>query len=141
MILALAFDILLVLSCVYAVACGDRDGRIMALICIAASLVSHLILRGNATRYSGVEFEVMIVDIITLIGFMAVALNSSRFWPLWIAGLQLTTLFAHVSKEVAIGLVPQVYATAAVFWSYPILLILAAGTWRARRRRWFSHQG
>jgi hypothetical protein len=30
--------------------------------------------------------------------------------------------------------VPVAYRAAAVFWSYPILLILAIGTWRTHRR-------
>lgn len=140
-ILVFAFDTLLVISCLYAVIRGDWDSRTIALICTGASLVSHLLLRSNATRYSGVEVGVMTVDLVTFAGFLAVALASSRYWPLWVAGFQLTTLFAHASKEIEMGLVPQVYATAAVFWSYPILLILAAGTWRAHRRRSFADAG
>jgi hypothetical protein len=63
-----------------------------------------------------------------------VALRSSRFWPLWVAGLQLTTSVAHVLKAVNADLLPHAYAAAARFWSYPILLIIAIGIWRGQNR-------
>ena len=77
----------------------------------------------------------MSVDVVTLAAFTALALRSSRFWPMWIAGLQLTTDIAHLMKAVDPTLFPQVYAAAAQIWSYPILLILAVGTWRSHQRR------
>ena len=70
----------------------------------------------------------------TLGAFVLVALRSQRFWPLWVAGLQLTTSMSHMLKAVDAGLVPQAYAAAEKFWSYPILFILAIGTWRGHRR-------
>jgi hypothetical protein len=77
----------------------------------------------------------MLVDIIALGLFVAVALKSRSFWPLWIAGLQLTTSFAHAMKAIDVnGLGPQAYAAAERFWSYPILIILIVGTWRTHRR-------
>jgi len=74
------------------------------------------------------------VDLLTLGAFTFVALRSDRFWPLWISGLQLTTSIAHVLKAIDPELVPIAYAAAGRFWSYPILLILAVGTWRTSRR-------
>ena len=70
-----------------------------------------------------------------LAAFIALALRSKRFWPLWVAGLQLTNSMAHVMKAVDLDLVPRAYAAAAVFWSYPILLIIFIGTWRGSRYR------
>jgi hypothetical protein len=66
--------------------------------------------------------------------FVAIALQSSRFWPLWVAGLQLTTILGHILKAVQLSLLPIAYAGALRFWSYPILLILAIGTWRTHQR-------
>lgn len=129
------FNALLIGACVYAFWRGGRDSRSIAIMSAAASIVTHVLLRSNPDRFSNIELGVLVIDVATLIGFVAVALVSSRFWPLWIAGLQLTTLLAHVAKEVEVDLVPQAYAAAAVFWSYPILIILAVGTWREHQRR------
>jgi hypothetical protein len=82
-----------------------------------------------------VESGELLVDLTALSAFIFVALRSDRFWPLWIAGLQLTTSISHFLKAVEFDLLPQAYAAAAKVWSYPILVILAVGTWRAHRRR------
>jgi len=34
-----------------------------------------------------------------------------------------------------LDLLPRAYAAALVFWSYPILIIVAIGTWRTHQRR------
>ena len=52
-----------------------------------------------------------------LVGFTTIALRSDRFWPLWVAGLQLTTIIAHLLKAIQFELIPQVYAAAARFGS------------------------
>ena len=76
----------------------------------------------------------MLVDLAVLAGFTAVALRSRRFWPLWVAGLQLTTSIGHFLKGIDQHLLPRAYGAALQFWSYPILLILAIGTFRNHQR-------
>ena len=76
----------------------------------------------------------MTVDLAVFLGFLWVALVSERFWPLWIAGLQLTTILGHLLKLMDTNLCYRAYGASLVFWSYPIVLILAIGTWRADRR-------
>jgi len=125
---------LLALTCGYALSRGQRDERIAALVCIVASIVTAFVLSPHTARYSQVESGELLVDAAVLAVFTAVALRSDRFWPLWIAGLQLTTSMAHFMKLIHVDLLPQAYAAAEKFWSYPILLIVAAGTWRGRRR-------
>jgi hypothetical protein len=34
---------------------------------------------------------------------------------------------------------PQAYAAATKFWSYPILLLVVIGTWRRQRRLHFDN--
>ena len=76
----------------------------------------------------------MFVDLVVVAGFIAVALRSRRFWPLWVAGLQLTTSLGHILKGIDQDLMPRAYGAALQFWSYPILLIVAVGTYRSHRR-------
>ena len=125
----------LALTCGYALWRGASDARLTAMVCILASVISSLVISPFATRYSGVEGGEMIVDGLVLAAFTVVALRSERFWPLWIAGLQMTSGFGHLFKIAEIELIPQAYAVATRFWSYPILLILAIGTWRSHQRR------
>jgi len=85
-------------------------------------------------RYSGVEEGLLFVDLAVLAGFITVALRSKRFWPLWVAGLQLTTSLGHILKGIDQDLVPYAYGAALQFWSYPILIVLAIGTFRTQQR-------
>jgi hypothetical protein len=87
-----------------------------------------------------VEIGVFAVDVGTFLAFTWVALKSERFWPLWVAGLQLTTGLAHILKAMETDLFPIAYAAAGRLWSYPILLILAVGTWRSHKRYMHARQ-
>ena len=126
---------LLVLSCGYALWRGNRDARVVALACALATLATHFAIAPLRERYSSVEEGVLLVDSLTLLVFVLVAIRSDRFWPLWVAGLQLTAAIGHVLKGVHLDLVPQAYGAALHFWSYPILLILVVGTFRSERRQ------
>lgn len=124
----------LALTCGYALWRGSGEARLTAFVCILASIVSTWVLSPLATRYTGLEGGELVVDGLVLAAFTLVALRSDRFWPLWIAGFQLTSGLGHLFRAVDLELVPQAYAVATKFWSYPILLILVIGTWRSHQR-------
>jgi hypothetical protein len=130
----------LLLICAFAFWRGRNDERIAAATCLTATLVQLLVITPTLRRYSGVEFGVLFVDLSVLAVFVAIALQSKRFWPLWVAGLQLTTVFGHILKAIQLSLLPYAYAGALRFWSYPILLILAIGTWRTHHRSVIERQ-
>ena len=125
---------LLALSCAYALSCGQREERVAAIACIAATVLTLFLLSPLNTRYSHVETGVLMVDVGVLAVFTGIALRSQRFWPLWVAGLQLTTTVAHMLKGVQTELMPEAYGAAMRLWSYPILIILAVATFRGQLR-------
>jgi hypothetical protein len=120
--------------CLYALWRGGRDERLVALLCLLGTFATLLAVSPLSERYEGVENGLALVDLAVLAGFVTVALTSQRFWPLWVAGLQLTTACGHGLKAIDSHLLPQAYGAALQFWAYPILIILAAGTWRRQRR-------
>lgn len=124
------FNALLVGSCGYALWRGTRDAKVVALICLAASAATYVAMSG----YNSVEEDILVIDLLVLAGFTWVAMKSDRFWPLWVAGLQLTTSFGHFLKMYEADLVPIAYAVALRMWSYPIQIILAVAVWRSYRR-------
>jgi hypothetical protein len=129
------FRALLIVSCGYALWRGRCDERVVASVCIGAVAATKLAISPISVRFSGIEFGLVLVDLAVLFAFVFIALRSVRFWPLWIAGLQLTSSLAHLMKAIDFRLVPEAYAAAAALWSYPILVILAIGTWRGHQRR------
>lgn len=128
------FGPLLLAVCAYAWWRGGPDERIVAATCLAGTIATMLAISPLRHRYSGVEEGLMLVDLAVLGGFVMVALRSKRFWPLWVAGLQLTTSVGHLLKGIDQDLLPRAYGAALQFWSYPILIILAAGTYRRHQR-------
>jgi hypothetical protein len=125
---------LLALSCGYAFLRGGRYERLIAGVCILGTIATVIVNSPLNRMYVHVEGGALAVDLAVLIAFTFVALQSDRFWPLWVAGLQLTTSVAHFLKALDPHLIPQAYGLAVRFWSYPILVILAVGSWRAHRR-------
>jgi len=125
---------ILFLVSAYAFVRGRLDERVAAATCIVATFATNIVYDPLGS-YAGVEYGVFIVDAATFLAFTLLALKSERFWPLWIAGLQLTTLMSHLFKLGRIDLMPEAYAAAARFWVYPIFLIIVIGTWRSHRRR------
>ena len=128
------FRILLAVVAISALGCGRRDERLVCAILVLGVIATHLVISPIAHRFTGIESPVMLVDIVVFAGFLWVALRSERFWPLWIAGLQLTTILGHILKLMDTHLFSRAYGAALVFWSYPIVLILAIGTYRHQRR-------
>jgi len=120
--------------CLYALWRGGRDERLVASLCLIGTLATLLAISPLSVRYKGVEHGLALVDLAVLAGFVTVALTSQRFWPLWVAGFQLTTTFGHGLKAIDSNLLPQAYGASLQFWAYPILIILAVGTWRRQRR-------
>ena len=128
------FRILLLATCGYALWRGRSDERIVALVCLVATLASRVAFSPLHVRYTNIETGLLLIDLAVLAAFVFVALRSPRFWPLWVAGLQLTSSTAHLMKAIDEDLLPIAYGAAIALWSYPILIILAIGTWRGHRR-------
>jgi len=128
------YYLLLMAVAAYAFMRGSPDARLAAAVCVIATVATRIVLSPVAHRYSGVEYGVFIVDLLALFGFIFIALRTDRFWPLWVAGLQLTTIVAHALKAVDTDLLPHAYAAAGRFWVYPIFLIIVIGTWRSHQR-------
>jgi hypothetical protein len=130
----IVFDVLLLVSCGYALWRGRKYERIAALVFVSATLLSFFGESPVQHRYAGIEITDLLVDNGVLVALIAIALLSDRFWPLWAAGLQLVDSMSHFMKAVDADLIPTVYGAAERFWSFPILLVLLVGAWRSHKR-------
>lgn len=128
------FWALLLVTCGYALWRGRKYEQASALICIVATAVSVALHYIERLGYQGLQASDVIVDTMVLFFFVLIALRSDRFWPLWVAGLQLTISMSHLFKAVQPDLYPMAYAAAERFWSYPTLVIIAIGAWRQHQR-------
>lgn len=74
------------------------------------------------------------LDIVAGIGFVAVALNANRNYPLWVAGFQLVAISAHAVKVLVDTVSPLAYLILASGPSYCQLALILGGFVRHRMR-------
>ncbi len=113
---------------------GDRDARTAAIICLLASVGSLYQLSPTGSVAMPIHHSVALVDVVTLLVFLRLALRSEHFWPLWVAGLQLTTTMSHFLRMLYPALLDVAYDAAMQLWSYPLLLILGVAAWQSGNR-------
>jgi hypothetical protein len=106
---------------------------------IGVAIVASILTTASAStdlsvRFQDVEAGMFLVDVLTLLAFLLLALLADRFWPLWITGIHLIGVATHTAKLVSPQVVPWVYASTQALWSYPILLIIVIGAVRHRKR-------
>lgn len=109
---------------------GKQDERFASFVCVGGALLTAVVGNRVASSSSAFYLSAFLVDLAVFAGFLLIALRSSRFWPMWVAGLQLTTVTIHLLMIVAPDLPGGVSLAALAFWSYPILILIAVGAWR-----------
>lgn len=109
---------------------GRSDERLAAIICVAGTAITVLVGNGLDIHESDFDIAAFVVDALIFLAFLTIALRSERFWPMWVAALQLTTASVHLLMIISPDLPGLIFGTALAFWSYPILLLIAIGAWR-----------
>jgi len=128
------FNALLIASCGYALWCGGPPERIVGGSLLLAALATMLSYSELAVRFRAVETGLLATDLMLLAVLVLVALRADRGWPLVLAGLQVDTVGAHIVKAIDPRMISVTYALMIAGWSYPMVILLAIGTWRHRCR-------
>jgi hypothetical membrane protein len=129
------FLALLILCAGYALAAGGAPERTGSAIYVVSAVVTYLILGFHSGhKWFQVEFGVFIVDVITFVVFVWLALRANRFWPIWVSALLGLGVLAHLARLAGPDVRWYAYAVVLTIWSYPILAIMALGTFNHQRR-------
>jgi hypothetical protein len=128
------FLILLFTVLIYALWKGGAPERWIAVQLIVAMIASLAVVSGGDAAFRTIEIETAIVDSILFAGMLVVALHADRYWTLWITAFQLIQVLAHLPEILVPQLLPEVYGLIISVWSYPMLLLLFAGTYRHQQR-------
>jgi hypothetical protein len=128
------FFTMLAICCGYAWLRGGAPERAGAAIFAAAAVLSTILASPHPTRFASVEAGVLMVDLVMLLALVVLAIGAERFWPLWVAALQAVGAAAHVGRFAGHNVSGAAYAIVLALWSYPMLCLLALGTWRHQQR-------
>jgi hypothetical protein len=128
------FTALMLVCCAYAFVGGGAPERIGAAIFLIGSVLTYVTLELSPVDFRGVEIGVFIIDVVVFAAFVLLALRANRYWPLWMSALLGLGVVAHLAMLVHPRVIPWAYAVVLSIWSYPILLLMAAGTFAHRRR-------
>lgn len=128
----LIFNVTLLAACGFALFRGAAPERLAALLMILAAVASFV--AGSSFRFTRVESSVFLIDTILMVGLVAVALRANRFWPIWLASLQIVAFAFHGVRAYVHDLPGWSYQRAVSLIAYPMLLILLVGAQRHHAR-------
>lgn len=128
------FNALLLACCGYAAWAGGAPERWTALVFVLGAVATSNLPFVQYRSYHSVFWLLLAVDGAMLVGLIGIALRANRYWPLYVTSLHLITIAIHGVKAFQPGLVPWMYAGASSKIAYPMLMMLAVGALRHRRR-------
>lgn len=133
-----AFNLILVVVCGYALWRGGAPERIAAVLFAGAAATTYVSMYSYA--FQTVSQFYLLIDLALFVAIAVLSLWADRFWPMWVAALQLMVLAAHGVRATHPELLPFIYYVATAKLAYPMILMLAIGTVRHRERlaRWGS---
>ncbi len=133
--LRILYDVVLAGTCLFAFVSGGRTERIGAAIILIGSFLTWFAQMPPFFDWRYARGGMLVIDVIVLIAFFALAQRSDRFWPIWATAFHLIAVATHLVILVQPERVLQAYAIAQGFWAYPMLLAIVIGTQGARRRK------
>jgi hypothetical protein len=143
------FVSLLVITTLSALWAGGGPERIGASVYFVSVAATILIMTAHSHDWLNFEVGVFIVDAVTFLAFIPIALRANRYWPLWVSAFLGLGVLGHVARLVGPDTFWWAYAVVLTIWSYPILALLALGTFLHSRRlardgadsSWVSYSG
>jgi hypothetical protein len=116
------FGVLMWAITIYAFRRGGWAERLAASGIVINSYLSALLVSPAGTQFRQVEVSVALVDLGLLFLLILIALQSRKYWPLWLTAFQGVTVLAHFAPYVHVS--PWVYFRATALWSWPMLVLL-----------------
>ncbi|PNP95777.1 hypothetical protein [Sphingobium sp. YBL2] len=124
--LLILYWIMTLCCCLYAACAGGSVGR------IGAGLIVFKTVAGFYTSildqsWGHTLYPVLSVDVICLVAFVILALQSNRHWPLWTSGCALAAVAVHLGSIAQIGIDPKIYHGLRSLWAFPMQLFMVRG--------------
>lgn len=85
------------------------------------------------SRWSGINVSLFITDAGFFVGLYILALRSRKYWPIWMAGLQLMCVLTHFGPLIDPNSSPVIYRALESVWMIPMLATMVLGIAKDRR--------
>lgn len=128
------FFALLLASTLYGLIRGGRPEQIGAATLFAGAWASVLLAHPAGARFNYLEAGILATDVVIWGIFLWLSIQSSRFWPLWVAALLGAEVLVHIGLVFAPRSGWKAYMAASAMWSWVAQPLLIIATWRHRRR-------
>jgi len=128
------FNVVQLAVAFYAFRRGGAPERWVGALMLLANIATAFRPYNAATSFGSLDAYLFGIDLLLLLAFAALALTADRFWPMWVAALQLDAVAIHMVRGIDPEMVPYVYAWLTGQIAYPMMAILAIGTTRHQRR-------
>jgi hypothetical protein len=128
----LLFFAVVVISAVWRGGGPERVAAIAYILAVAGSASAGIMVMPGG--FQVVPAGVFLVDVVLLIALCVIALRANRWWTVPAAGCQLVAVLVHAAKLFQPEMIPNGYAFMVTIWSWPMVALLALGTWRHQRR-------
>ncbi|WP_299194300.1 hypothetical protein [uncultured Erythrobacter sp.] len=141
-----AQDIVVIAVCGAALLWGGAPERIIAASWLIFFELTGLIyknfIRSEGYQLQGVDAFLATTDFLVLVIWVIVALYANRNYPLWIAGMQLLAMTAHLARGMSEAISPIAYLFLIVAPGWFQLIFLAAGVSRhvMRKRKYGEYR-
>jgi hypothetical protein len=113
---------------------GGKPERVVGSSLLAAMVASALVPVAPRESYYSLHLPLFAIDLLLLSTLILVAARANRFWPIWLAALQLVAIGVHGVRAYDPHILPIVYARIVGEIAYPMLALLVIGTVRHHSR-------
>ena len=128
------FSSILAATCGYALWRGGAPERLTALMMLAAFAATFWVPFRPGVSFHHLNTAILGIDLVLFALLVCIALCANRFWPLWVAAVQLMAIGIHLVKAHDPTLVSWLYNSASGKIAYPMVIMLAIGVVRHRER-------
>ena len=128
------FNCVQLAACLYALKHGGAPERWTAWMMAAGAALTATLPSWSSIRFDMTSPTLLLVDLALLGGLCWLAARANRFWPLWVAALQLVAIAVHVVRGLDPTILPAAYNQTVGKVAYPMILLLVLGTFRHSQR-------
>jgi hypothetical protein len=141
LVLQIVYDVTLLAVCLYAFRRGGPSEQLGAAIILIGSLATIVVGSLPHFNWHHARAGLVIVDLVVLLCFYALAMRSERFWPLWATAFHLIAVSMHALSWAIPLVMIKAYILMQGWWAYPMLAAIAVGTRRTRHPPASRRQG